>query len=562
MEQLTDRLVVLEDDTGSGKTEAAIWHWYGSFRAGRVDGLYFALPTRTAAMQMYKRLVSLVEHLFPDPVLRPTVVLAVPGYVEAEGHVGRMLPGFEVLWDDDPEASSRARRWAAESPRRYLAAPIAVGTVDQALLAALRVRHSHMRASALMRQLLVVDEVHASDVYMTAVLQRLLETHLNAGGHALLMSATLGLAVREQLLNRPLPVLDVTSRSPYPALTTESGLLASWSSVREREVTLLIEPVMNDPGEIARLAEHHARAGAATLVIRNTVADAVAVHRELDPSLSFRCEGVPTLHHSRFAREDRVLLDAAVEEVLGRTRETGQGFVIVGTQTLEQSLDIDADVLFTDLAPMDVLIQRMGRLHRHARARPNGYEKPTTHVLVPAAGLRPGPGPHGLGTVYPDVRILEATQRLLRERDILALPAVARELVELTTHPEALAEIEVLGDDWVAHGRDIEDIGLAHRGVAAISCVDRQAAFGSREAAWSRELDGRIVTRLGADDRILLLPDGINGPFGLKVRQWSVPGRWCRGVPPDAKARAEDGRIVWGSVTLDYDATGLRLEPC
>ncbi len=181
---------------------------------------------------------------------------------------------------------------------------------------------------------------------------------------------------------------------------------------------------------------------------------------------------------------------------------------------------------------------------------------------MPAAGLRPGPGPHGLGTVYPDVRILEATQRLLRERDMLALPTVARELVELTTHPEALTEIEALGDAWVAHGRDIEDIGLAHRGAAASSCVDRQAAFGSREAAWSRELDGRIVTRLGADDRILLLPNGINGPFGLKVRQWSVPGRWCRGVPPDAKARAEDGRIVWGSVTLNYDATGLRLERC
>ena len=184
--------VVLEAETGSGKTEAALWRFKRLFEQGAVDGLYFALPTRVAATAMFERVKAFRDQVFGGSP--PAVVLAVPGQAmvdEAEGHP---LPNFGFEWDDAPDGGASRARWAAEHPKRFLAAPIAVGTVDQALLGAVRVKHAHMRGAALLRHLLVVDEVHASDRYMEALLGTLLRNHVAAGGHALLLSATLGAA--------------------------------------------------------------------------------------------------------------------------------------------------------------------------------------------------------------------------------------------------------------------------------------------------------------------------------------------------------------------------------
>ena len=99
------------------------------------------------------------------------------------------MPDWRVRWDDNPDEAKLMARWAAESAKRYLAATIAIGTVDQAILAGLQVKHAHLRSSALSRSLLVIDEVHASDPYMTEVQNRLLKIYLQRGGYAMLMSA-------------------------------------------------------------------------------------------------------------------------------------------------------------------------------------------------------------------------------------------------------------------------------------------------------------------------------------------------------------------------------------
>ena len=124
--------------------------------------MYFALPTRVAATQLYERVQAFVQRVWPADVA-PVVVRALPGYTAADGHGYEPLPGFQVLWHDEPGDDAAERRWAAESPKRYLAATIAVGTVDQALLGALQIKHAHLRQAMLSRSLLVVDEVHASD---------------------------------------------------------------------------------------------------------------------------------------------------------------------------------------------------------------------------------------------------------------------------------------------------------------------------------------------------------------------------------------------------------------
>ena len=192
-------LVILESETGSGKTEAALWRFVHLFRAGLVDSLYFALPTRVAASQVYNRVQTAIKNLWPENP--PLTIRALPGYVNADGGDVKYLPNFEVLWSDNPDDAKAHQRWAAESAKRFLAAPIAVGTIDQALLGALQVRHAHMRHAMLARSFLVVDEVHASDPYMTVLLEHLLKAHLNNGGHALLLSATLGSTARNVILH-------------------------------------------------------------------------------------------------------------------------------------------------------------------------------------------------------------------------------------------------------------------------------------------------------------------------------------------------------------------------
>ena len=383
---LYEQLVVVESETGSGKTEAALWRFARMYERGLVDGLYFALPTRAAATQLHGRVTRFVNQMFPGSC-PPEPVLAVPGYLRAGDITGRHLQDYVVWWDDDPDDATRGRRWAAESAKRYLAAQIAVGTVDQAMMAALKVKHAHMRAACLARNLLVVDEVHASDTYMRGILRSLLDAHLGAGGYALLMSATLGSSARRQWLSTGrsdasvLP-LDEAISSPYPAVSVAAPdgdrLIAVGENSWEKTVRIDAWPRMQSYEWVAERALQAARAGAKVLVIRNTVDYAIGTQQAVEQAapddrnrnLLFACQGTLTLHHGRFAAGDRRLLDSSVEERLGKDRTNAGGVVVVGTQTLEQSLDIDADLLISDLCPVDVLLQRIGRLHPAPTGRP------------------------------------------------------------------------------------------------------------------------------------------------------------------------------------------------
>jgi CRISPR-associated endonuclease/helicase Cas3 len=592
----TGRLVILEAETGSGKTEAALWRFKQLFEAGLVDGLYFALPTRIAATHIHARVYGAVQALFANED-RPAVVMAVPGYVRVDDAGGRILPGFDVLWTDSPEEAEAHKRWAAENPKRYLAAQIAVGTIDQALLSNLAVRHAHLRSTALLRHLLVVDEVHASNVYMTDLLASVLAVHVGAGGHALLMSATLGATSRRQYLlgrHAPQPSPQEAMAVPYPCLSwaDDSGERVAPLAAAGRRKVLSIQTAadIDVPDAIARRALEAARIGAKVLVVRNTVGGAVAVQRALeetvaadsnDAALLFRCEGVATLHHGRFARDDRVLLDRAVEARIGRERPAG-GVVVVGTQTLEQSLDIDADLLITDLCPMDVLLQRIGRLHRHDRRdRPSGFTEARCVVLTfPDRDLTPllTRSRHGLGPmrdfcgVYPDVRILEATWRLIDAHAVLDIPTMNRMLVEGATHPSALDAVSAKPGDalsakrkemWTAHANGLSGKCSADRSIAGMVAIDRNQPF---EKTTLHSAEEHIQTRLGADSRVIdfgavgePLP---TGPFIQPVRLLTLPEHMCRGIPADAgvtiREQKADGFVfTYGDARFTYGRHGV-----
>ncbi len=586
-------LLVLEAETGSGKTEAALWRFIELFREGAVDGVYFALPTRVAATQIFERVKRFRDNVFP-PHQRPAVVLAVPGQMRVDEAEGTLLPDFDVQWNDDGD---RAARWAAEHPKRYLAAPIAVGTIDQVLLGAVRVKHAHLRAVSLLNKLLVVDEVHASDAYMERLLANLLRFHVGAGGHALLLSATLGAGARASLLGAAtVPDRAEADAVDYPALSwCEDGVerrqpLGSIGA--GKTVHLEARPILADPEAIAELSLAAARAGAKVLVIRNTVGQALLTQEALeaameaqvtapDHALLFRAphadgRSIATLHHSRFAEPDRRLLDAAVEAGIGRERPDG-GCIVIGTQTLEQSLDLDADLLITDLCPIDVLLQRIGRLHRHAgRSRPEGYAVPRTIVLVP----------RGAGAV--SARAARLRARVRREGGRLRGPAHPR------TDPaprRGRAALDDPGDEPPPRrGRDPSRRPGGHRGGAdgrrpGLAAACRPALRPILRPAQRRqpcplalrpafidfrvEPDEIIATRLGGADRHLAFGTEAQtwpiGPFGRPVPSLKLPHHLAGNIPVDAQpdlVETLDDRNGFtfrlGPIVLTYDRFGLR----
>ncbi len=580
-------IVVVEAETGSGKTEAALWRFATLFKLGAVDALMFALPTRTAATQIEARVRQFTEALFPDPDLRLNTVLAVPGYVRADGEDALgLLPGFETLWPDSEDEAAAHRRWAAENPKRFLAAAVVAGTIDQALLSGLATRHAHLRGAALLRSLLVVDEVHASDIYMSTVLEGILRRHVHAGGHAVLLSATLGGATRERLIRAaertrfPARTVETLRSVPYPGTTDDRQTRPTMTNGRTKEVGRTLVPWLEAPEAIASVALDAARKGARVLVVRNTVGGATAVQAALeamvdlgDPHL-FRASGVVAPHHGRFAREDRRLLDQAVEASFGKDAIRDGGLVLVGTQTLEQSLDIDADLLLTDLAPIDVLLQRIGRLHRHRRARPIGFGTCRVIVMTPEScdltdflNRRQRRSRQGLGSVYEDLVAIEAAWRALGEYSTLFIPKDNRALVEGGTDPGALYELaKSLGPAWEKHHGELVGELMARSQAASYAALDWSVDW--EEVTWLPDLGERARTRLGLDDRIARFDREVCSPFDNRLSHIRLAGWLLRDltVGPEEVAQvrgdSENGgiRFAFAGGQFSYGRHGLERD--
>ena len=571
---LDEHLVILEAETGSGKTEAALWRFAQLLSDGRVDGLYFAVPTRAAARQLHDRLNRAMKRLYG--MHAPETVLAIPGQLKAGDAVGRQLPNWNVLWEDTK--GTVPARWAAEHATRFLSATVAVGTVDQAMLAGLMVKHAHLRGSALSRCLLVIDEVHASDAYMTRVMASLLDSHLAIGGYAMLMSATLGSRARVRWTHESPPTFDQAVATTYPAVWSgrDSVPRRAGPGAKTKPVELSLDGM--EALRAAELALDAARRGARVLVVRNTVKRAVETWSEIrqrgGADKLLQVAGGPALHHGRFAVEDRELLDRAVEQVLaakgGRRR---QGVIVIGTQTLEQSLDIDADYLITDLCPIDVLLQRIGRLHRHELPRPDGFETAKCVVMAPESGLDRLTKPefdNGLGGwldngvlqgIYRDLAVLELTRRLVERRSCWSIPQMNRELVEAATHQECIADlIKQKGNAWKEYDRKHGGVVAAEGAFAQLQRLDRETAY---EQLRFPSDDERIMTRLGEAGVVLTLEPPPIGPFGETVTRLALPARWSKGVVVDDLHELETSEIRDGLVltlktrTFTYTRKGL-----
>jgi CRISPR-associated endonuclease/helicase Cas3 len=369
----------------------------------------------------------------------------------------------------------------------------------------------------------VIDEVHASDAYMSEIVKRLIDEHISLGGYALLMSATLGETLRAKIERRLRVDISSATARPYPEVSTSRQEITVQSAA-ERTTKIIIE----DRAAALSQARQVAADGGAVLWIRSTVGDA------LDDYRAFQSSGTPVmLHHSRFADVDRRYLDHEVLKLIGLNGKRA-GIVIVGTQTLEQSLDIDADLLVSDAVPADVFLQRLGRLHRHRAGtlpravvlEPGDWQLRVTLDGRPLGGLD-----HGWALVYSPLSVRE-TVEWLRCRGAVSVPNDAREFVELATHADHLEDrARSYGQRWVELWQHSYGRALAASQQALAGLVDRTQGY---DQALVNE---RVPTRLGDGSVDVEVQGTLLSPFtGKKIDILSIRANWLRQAEPGSTA--------------------------
>ena len=441
---LQSGLTIVEAPTGSGKTELALAYASKLLAAGVAESIVFALPTQATANAMLQRLEEVANRLFTGGA---NVVLA-------HGK-DRYNPNFQALRQaalrptvqtapEERDASVQCVQWLGASRKRAFLGQIGVCTVDQVLLSVLPVRHQFVRAFGLRKSVLIIDEVHAYDIYMYGLLTRVLQGQQRAGGSAVLLSATLPRVLKSALVEawgEQLEESETAEKIPYPLMTwvSSAGQLQTLRLPQEdmpAPRTVLIEPYITDdllPDQALceRMIEA-ARRGALVGVVCNLVANAQDLARKLRGMTSLPVD----LFHARYLFADRQQHEAHVMQHYGENAARHQGRILVATQVIEQSLDLDFDWLISQLCPIDLLFQRLGRLHRHPRDwRPEGFAEPHCTVLLPQDTT------YGLhAVVYSCERVLWRTQQLLAPCAAIEFPAAYRAWIERVYQLEPWAD--------------------------------------------------------------------------------------------------------------------------
>lgn len=343
---------VLEAPMGVGKTEAALYAAYQMLQSGQASGVYFALPTQLTSNKIYERFNAFLERILtPD----------CP-------HRSLLLHG--KAWLQETEMGEEGRPGGAwfHHAKRGLLAPFAVGTIDQALMAAMNVKHGFVRAFGLAGKVVILDEVHTYDAYTGTLLDALVALLRHLHCTVIILSATLNQERRASLLGATLTC------SAYPLITAVRRVEGQ-QVVTEQPVAPLPDTHVNikllaDDADALQEVLDRASAGQQVLWIENTVQQ--AQERYLDLAARAQELGLDCgLLHSRFTAVDRQAVEDRWVNSFGKPGwplRGLQGRILVGTQVLEQSLDIDADFLVSRFAPTDMLLQRLGRLWRHASA--------------------------------------------------------------------------------------------------------------------------------------------------------------------------------------------------
>jgi len=435
------QVLVLEAPMGGGKTEAAFYAHLKLQAQNHHRGLYVAMPTTATGNAMFERVKSDLLQKFGN---RPIDLQLVHGasflntsYLKLK-NVGEPGENGEVL----------ASEWFSAKKRAMLT-EYGVGTVDQALLGVLRVRHHFVRLWGLGNRTVVLDEVHAYDAYTSRLIEGLVRWLSALGSSVIIMSATLTRAQRHALL-KAAGITPPETEVRYPRVTIASpGETARSIPVhQEASKTIELEPAPRRGSELAELLSQKLEAGGAAAAVVNTVDRAQALYQafpEGAPILD--ATGYPLgkkigeleiyLFHARYPSEERQLREELALKLFGKNGARPKKALLIATQVVEQSLDLDFDLMYTDLAPADLVLQRAGRLHRHEKTpRPEPLSIPK---LLIGGLLEESPDleTDHWGLVYEPFPLL-TTWQLLRSKNVLSFPDDIEPLVEAAYAEETL----------------------------------------------------------------------------------------------------------------------------
>ncbi|MFJ4966529.1 CRISPR-associated helicase Cas3' [Streptomyces sp. NPDC088729] len=617
-------LVLVTAPTGDGKTEAALFAASLLGRAAGARGLYFALPTMGTADAMLPRVEAFAARALSGEralmLLHSMAWLSSPG--GRDGAVMSDAPAGEGALSAGKETAVEADGWLRGS-KRGLLAPLGVGTIDQALSAVLPLRYNALRLLGLSDKVFVVDEAHAYGPWMHQLLVRLLEWLGELRAPVVLLSATLTGRTAGSLVDayrRGAGFREPSQVVPrYPGWLFASGVSGVVSAARgtesNRARTLKVShrPVVWDASEPAgapvreggrRAALREVLApvaaeGGTALVCCTTVAEAQQTYRDVCaafPDLAASPGGVRLLH-SRYPADERAKITAECEAAYGKPGEepvsVRPGSVLVATQVVEQSLDLDFDLVVSDLAPLAQLLQRAGRGRRHRRGslgRPGwavAEDEPQLVVLDPLTTSDGSAPPRSWGTVY-DAGLLLRTSRILQEcaPGGIAVPEDVQRLVDEVYEEEFVDRLEGAAREELMRLDEERLAGEAaerHLAVWTSICAPADvkgdlSRLSAREAGVTEEL---LTTRLGADTgRVLCLyeqadgtatldPQGraqvpAGGRHGLRASELAdvarrvapVPGRWLRGGEPGVAVPEK-----WGTHPSLRDLVLLLMSP-
>ncbi|MFZ5824077.1 MAG: CRISPR-associated helicase Cas3' [Bacillota bacterium] len=558
-------LTIIEAPMGEGKSEAALYLATQWLATHGLAGLYVALPTAATANQMFTRVQELMAQHDPDAAEGVRLVHGMSWLID---ELSPEEPPEVDEGAESEEAAERALDWFRPT-KRSLLAPDGVGTVDQALKGALHVRFGFLRLLGLTGKVLIIDEVHAYDPYMSEILVRLLQWCRSLEIPVILLSATLPADRRISLIRAydPEAALPQHRHGGYPLIT----LVYPGTRVEEvpvsrvhqhANVTLhLHRGLLGESERVAHLAADQALAGGCVAVIANTVNSAQAIYRalkrlDLPPDLILR------LFHARFPAGRRQEIEAEVLTYFDKRsllpledpnwKERPKRAILVATQVVEQSLDLDFDTMITELAPIDLLLQRTGRLHRHRRPGRDG--QPVLHVLLPHEGA------DGFGATVYEPYFLMRTLQVLEKDQVWQLPALIRQLVEDVYAPPADGPSDVtLGQAYQAYlaGRKT-DVQMADSfllkapSTRAFDAWLRTLAPQEDDEAVSSYLHAK--TRKG-DDSVRLLVVG-DEPWQTVLGQRRSPGRDLLREIYLHTLNAPDWWFKWVTPATGYEPVG------
>ncbi|WP_031088816.1 CRISPR-associated helicase/endonuclease Cas3 [Streptomyces sp. NRRL WC-3549] len=608
-------LVLVTAPTGDGKTEAALYAASVLGRAAGARGLYFALPTMGTADAMFSRVAAFAERAMAgERALTLLHSMAWLSPVYRAGEVASAAGGVSAGRGTAVEADGWLR-----GAKRGLLAPLGVGTIDQALSGVLPLRHNALRLFGLSDKVVVVDEAHAYGPWMHQLLLRLLEWLGALGAPVVLLSATLTGRAAGALVDayrRGAGFPEPSEVAPcYPGWLFASGVTGevspAWGTASNRVRTLQVSRrcVVWDTEEtserlraggrrevLREVLQPVAVMGGTALVCCTTVAEAQRTYRDLClafPELA-GCEGGLRVLHSRFPADVRSRITSECEAAFGKPQgevvEPRPASILVATQVVEQSLDLDFDLVVSDLAPLAQLLQRAGRGRRHERGaagRPGWSlpeDEPALVVLDPFVDGGGGV-PRVWGSVY-DEGLLRRTSLILERcggRGIV-VPGDVQRLVDEVYEEGFVDGLEGAAREELARmdgERQAGEVAEAHVAAWVGVCSPADVAgdlhrLSRREEGVTEEL---LTTRLGADSgRVLCLYEQVDGSVTLDAegvlgvprggrrglgreelalvagRVAPVPGKWVRGE--DRGAPVPSG---WGDHPVLRDLVLLRM---